>query len=39
MLAILLIIGSLAGCVIAALGHPMIYRALFPGSKRNSLDW
>jgi hypothetical protein len=37
MIGILCLIGLLAGCVIAALGHPKIYRAFFGGSAK-SLD-
>ncbi len=37
-LATLLILGTLAGLVMAALGHPMVYRAVFRKSKRRSLD-
>lgn len=37
-IAMLMIVGTLFGLVIAALGHPMIYRAIFKGSHKNTLD-
>lgn len=37
-LAMMLILGTLGGIVIAVLGHPKVYRLLFPKSKVRSLD-
>ena len=35
----LLVLGLVSGLVIAALGHPKIYHAVFRKSKRKTLDW
>lgn len=37
-LVMMLILGTLAGVVIAALGHPAIYGLFFTNSKHDSLD-
>ena len=37
-LAVMLIIGTVGGLIIAALGHPKVYRAFFKTSSIRSLD-